>query len=375
MSETLQLNLDLLSRPSITPNDGGCQAVIAQRLSKLGFEITHYPFGQVSNLWAKRGTGPTLCFAGHTDVVPPGNEADWTSPPFTPTIRDNLLYARGAADMKSAIAAMVTAVERFIQKNPEPKGAIAFLITSDEEGPALEGTVAVLKQLHALNQIPQWCLVGEASSVNKLGDTIKIGRRGTLTGYFKIKGKQGHVAYPHLAKNPIHVAFGPLQEIANIVWDKASDHFPATSLQFANIHAGTGANNVIPGTLEGNFNLRFSPQVTPQDIQQKIATVFKQHGVEVEITWVLGGEPFYTQPNTKLVQSVASSIERYLGYKPELSTSGGTSDGRFFAQYGTQVVEVGPINASIHQVNECIAVDQLAQLSALYEVILEDLLT
>ncbi len=375
MSDTLTLNKDLLSRASITPLDEGCQEIIAKRLAKLGFTITHYPFGKVSNLWAKRGTkGPTLCFAGHTDVVPVGDEKAWQSPPFTPTIRDNKLYARGAADMKSSIAAMVTAMERFIAKYPDHQGSIAFLITSDEEGAALEGTQAVLKALDAIKQVPEMCLVGEASSEKKLGDIIKVGRRGSLTGYFKIKGKQGHVAYPDLARNPIHLSFAPLAEISQIIWDKPSDHFPATSLQFANLHAGTGANNVIPGTIEGNFNLRFSPQTTPEHIQQTVEAVLKRHGVEFEINWVLSGKPFYTDVNGKLIQSVSHTIERCLGFKPQLLTSGGTSDGRFFAQYGTQVVEVGPNNATIHQVNECIDVDELEKLSMLYEEILVDLM-
>lgn len=373
MSETLALNKALLSKPSVTPQDEGCQALIAQRLAKLGFTITHYPIGKVKNLWAKRGSGPTLCFAGHTDVVPVGDEKAWTSPPFTPTIRDNKLYARGAADMKSAIAAMITATERFISKNPNHPGALAFLITSDEEGAAIDGTQAVLKELALINEIPQMCLVGEASSETKLADIIKVGRRGSLTGYFKILGKQGHVAYPDLAKNPIHLSFAPLAQIAQYQWDKPSLHFPATSLQFANVHAGTGANNVIPGTIEGNFNLRFSPVTSPEHIQETVASIFKQHNVTYEINWVLSAKPFYSDVNGKLIHSVANTIERHLGYKPQLLTTGGTSDGRFFAQYGSQVVELGPNNATIHQVDECIDLDELENLSTLYEEILVDL--
>ncbi|MBS0286282.1 MAG: succinyl-diaminopimelate desuccinylase [Proteobacteria bacterium] len=374
-SDTLTFNQALLSCESLTPNDAGCQALIAQRLAKLGFEIRHLPFGQVNNLWAKRGhQEPTLCFAGHTDVVPVGDAALWTSPAFVPTIRNGKLYARGAADMKSSIAAMVTACERFVKQHPDHQGSIAFLITSDEEGQAIDGTQAVLKRLDEEKQIPKWCLVGEASSTEKLGDTLKVGRRGSLTGYFKIKGKQGHIAYPDLAKNPIHLAFKPLEEIAHLVWDKASAHFPATSLQFANIHAGTGANNVIPGTLEGNFNLRFAPGLEPEHIKEKIESIFIKHNVEFEIRWSLSGKPFYTDVNSKLIHSVTHTIEKQLGYKPVHSTTGGTSDGRFFAEYGTEVVELGPNNATIHQIDECIDLQELEALSALYEAILVDLL-
>ncbi|MBI2790833.1 MAG: succinyl-diaminopimelate desuccinylase [Gammaproteobacteria bacterium] len=375
MSATLTLAKEILSRPSITPDDHGCQQIIAQRLKAIGFEITDYPLNQVSNLWAKRGTQePTLCFAGHTDVVPVGKEADWLSPPFIPTIRDGKLYARGAADMKSSIAAMITACERFIKKHPSHQGSIAFLITSDEEGTAIDGTQAVLKQLKSLSQIPTWCLVGEASSTDKLADTIKVGRRGSLTADVTVIGKQGHVAYPHLAKNPIHMALKALAEIAQTTWDLGYHPFPATTLQFANIHAGTGANNVIPGILETNFNLRFSPALTPETIQQKVETILQQHDVEYEIKWRLSGKPFYTNVNSKLVQSVTETIERVLGYCPIHSTTGGTSDGRFFAEYGVQVVEIGPNNSSIHQVNEWIDVEELEQLSHLYEAILVDLL-
>ncbi len=375
MSETLSLTKELLAQASITPLDAGCQDIIAKRLAKLGFEISTMPFGKVSNLWAKKGQAkPSLCFAGHTDVVPVGDDKAWLSPPFSPTIRDGKLFARGAADMKSSIAAMITACERFCAAYPEHQGSIAFLITSDEEGQAIDGTQAVLKELAKKDEIPAWCLVGEASSVDKLGDTIKVGRRGSITGYFKIHGKQGHVAYPDLAKNPIHLAFAPLDEIANIVWDKATEHFPATSLQFANVHAGTGANNVIPGFIEGNFNLRFSPQTTPDIIMEKVDAILKAHKVDYEIKWVASGKPFYSDVEGKLIQSVTHSIEKVLGYKPIHSTTGGTSDGRFFAEFGSQVVELGPNNATIHQVNECIDVQELEMLSKVYEQILVDLM-
>ncbi len=374
-SNTLDLALALLERPSITPLDEGCQQILANYLEPLGFTIEHIQVNQVSNLYAVRGNGePTLCFAGHTDVVPTGDVTAWRSPPFTPTIQNNTLTARGAADMKSSIAAMTTACERFINKHPHHKGSIAFLITSDEEGQARDGTQAVLTILKERNQIPKWCLVGEASSTDKLADTIKVGRRGSMTGYLTIVGKQGHVAYPDLAKNPIHQALMPLAEIAALPWDKATPPFPATSLQFANIHAGTGATNVIPGALEANFNLRYSPQITPDFIKQTIENIFKKHECDYHIDWQVGGKPFYTPDSSHLVQTVSHTIEKTLGYAPIHSTSGGTSDGRFFAEYGTEVVEVGPINASIHQVNENIKVDELEKLSELYEAILVELL-
>lgn len=295
-------------------------------------------------------------------------------PLFSPTIDNNTLTARGAADMKSSIAAMATACERFIEKHPNHQGSIAFLITSDEEGPALDGTQAVLKILKERNQIPKWCLVGEASSVDKLADTIKVGRRGSMTGYLKILGKQGHVAYPQLAANPIHHGLLPLAEITAHVWDQAIPPFPATTLQFANIHAGTGATNVIPGTLEANFNLRYSPQTTPAHIQETVENILKKHGCQYELNWVVGGKPFYTPDSSTLIQTVSHTIEKTLGLAPIHSTSGGTSDGRYFAEYDCEVVEVGPINASIHQVNENIKVDELEKLSELYEQILISLL-
>lgn len=374
-SHTLDLACQLLERPSITPLDEGCQSIIAKRLAALNFRVEHLPVNKVSNVFAVRGKEqPVLCFAGHTDVVPTGDMNAWRFPPFTPTIDNNILYARGAADMKSSIAAMITACERFVQRYPKHQGSIAFLITSDEEGPALDGTQAVLKQLALQHRVPKWCLVGEASSSKQLADTIKVGRRGSLTGYLTIIGKQGHVAYPELAMNPIHQAMAALAEIAAFTWDKGAPPFPPTSLQFANIHAGTGATNVIPGTLEANFNLRFSPQTTPQFIQKTIEEILQKHGCEYQLEWKQGGKPFYTPPESQLIQTVSRTIEKTFGYRPEHSTSGGTSDGRFFAEYGAEVVEVGPINASIHQVNECINVTELEKLSELYEAILVDLL-
>jgi succinyl-diaminopimelate desuccinylase len=370
MSNTLELAQALICRPSITPKDEGCQTLIAERLAHLGFDIHPMPFNQTTNLWAKKGhTKPVLCFAGHTDVVPPG-DTGWTSPPFTPTIQNGYLIGRGAADMKSSIAAMITAVERFIAKHPQHQGSIAFLITSDEEGPALDGTQAVLKELHVRDEIPQWCLVGEASSADKLADTIKVGRRGSLSAHLKIIGQQGHVAYPLLAKNAIHLALAPLKDIIEVEWDQGFGPFPATTLQISNIHAGTGAGNVIPGSCEVHFNLRFSPQLTSDEIQQKIDAILKHHGCEFEIKWTQGGKPFYTEPTHPFIQTVMQTIEQEMGYAPEASTSGGTSDGRFFAEYGTAVVELGPNNRTIHQVNERIEIEELDRLSVLYEQIL-----
>lgn len=374
-TSTLALARTLLERPSITPDDQGCQTLLDEFLTKLGFDVTHYPIHQTKNIWARRGKeGPVLCFAGHTDVVPPGDLSQWVSPPFAPTIRDGKLYARGAADMKSSIAAMATACERFIAKHPNHKGSIAFLITSDEEGHALDGTQAVLKMLAEKNEIPDWCLVGEASSRQKLADVIKVGRRGTITGYLKIYGKQGHVAYPHLAKNPIHQALQSIQAITDFHWDDGQPPFPPTTLQFANIHSGTGATNVIPGVLEANFNLRYSPLSPPEHIQSTIKSILDKSGCEYALDWHVGGKLFYTSPDSHLAQVVSQTIEQTLGYAPLPSTDGGTSDGRFFAEYGSEVVEVGPNNATIHQVNECIDVEELENLSLLYEKILEGLL-
>lgn len=370
-SETLSLAISLLEIPSVTPFDQGAQKLIAQRLAKIGFDIQHFPFNQVSNLWAKRGQAkPCFCFAGHTDVVPTGDLNAWESPPFSPTIREGKLYARGAADMKSSIAAMITACERFVAQYPNHAGSIAFLITSDEEGPAIDGTQAVLKELQKQNTIPEWCLVGEASSLNKLADTIKVGRRGTLTGYLKILGVQGHVAYPHLAKNPIHLALSPLKEIVDHVWDEGIEPFPPTTLQCANIQAGTGANNVIPGELSLNFNLRFSPKTSPEYVQKTVEEILKHHQCQYELRWHLGGKPFLTSDKSLFLKIISETIEKEMGYSAVHSTSGGTSDGRFFAEYGSEVVEVGPLNKTIHQINECIDIKELDALSVLYEKIL-----
>lgn len=375
-SPTFLLAKALLERPSVTPNDQGCQAILSEFLHPLGFELTHYPIHQTKNLWARRGNEqPLLCFCGHTDVVPPGDPAAWVSPPFEPTVRNGKLYARGAADMKSSIAAMATACMRFVEKHPNHAGSIAFLITSDEEGHGLDGTRAVLKMLAEKNEIPQWCLVGEASSCEKLADVIKVGRRGSMTGYLKIHGKQGHVAYPHLADNPIHRAFNALQALVDVKWDQGQPPFPPTTFQFANIHSGTGATNVIPGVLEANFNLRYSPASTPEIIQEKIKTILDNSGCEYSLDWYIGGKLFYTAPDSIFLKKITEAIEEHLRYAPIPSTDGGTSDGRFFAEYGSDVVEVGPKNESIHQVNENIDLEELENLSTLYEKILIKLLT
>ena len=306
--------------------------------------------------------------------MPPGNLDDWASHPFVPTVRNGKLYARGAADMKSSIAAMITACERFIEKHPNHKGSIAFLITSDEEGHGLDGTQAVLKILAEKNEIPDWCLVGEASSKEKLADIIKVGRRGSLTGYLKIYGKQGHVAYPNSADNPIHRALSALQSLVDVKWDEGQDPFPPTTFQFANLHAGTGATNVIPGTLEANFNLRYSPASLPEAIQQRVKTLLDESGCQYSIEWTVGGKLFYTSPESPFLKAITETIQQTLGYPPIPSTDGGTSDGRFFAEYGADVVEVGPNNESIHQVNENIDLEELENLSKLYENILIKLL-
>jgi succinyl-diaminopimelate desuccinylase len=375
MSATLELSRALIARPSITPDDQGCQQLLAERLQQIGFVIEHLRFGDVDNLWARRGTSaPLFAFAGHTDVVPTGPLADWDSGPFEPAIRDGYLFGRGAADMKSSIAAMLTACERFVAAHDDHSGSIAFLITSDEEGPSVNGTVKVVEELESRNEKINWCLVGEPSSKDQTGDTIKNGRRGSLCGVLTIKGKQGHVAYPQFADNPIHRAAPALSELAAEEWDRGNDFFPPTSFQISNINAGTGAENVIPGSITLSFNLRFSTASTADSLKSRVAAILDGHQLNYDIQWRLSGQPFLT-PAGELVDAARRAIQSHTGITTVLSTSGGTSDGRFIAPTGAQVVELGPVNATIHQTNECVNISELDKLSEIYEDILKQLLT
>ncbi|MCK2096691.1 succinyl-diaminopimelate desuccinylase [Thauera aromatica] len=371
---TLALACELISRPSVTPDDAGCLALIAERLQALGFACERLDRAGVSNLWARRGqVTPVLCFAGHTDVVPPGPADAWRTPPFTPTLIDGMLYGRGAADMKSSLAAFVTAIERFVAACPDHGGSIALLLTSDEEGIATDGTVKVVEALAARGERLDYCIVGEPTSVNTLGDMIKNGRRGSLSGTLRVKGQQGHVAYPQLARNPIH-AFAPaLAELAAMRWDDGNEFFPPTTWQVSNIHAGTGANNVIPGECEVMFNFRFASVSSADELRRRTCAVLDRHGLEYEIDWHLSGRPFITGRG-RLVGALSAAIRDTLGVDTELSTSGGTSDGRFIADICAEVVEFGPVNASIHKVNECIAVAAVEPLSVVYERTLQALL-
>jgi len=373
-SPVLTLARDLISRPSVTPEDAGCQQMMADYLSRLGFSIEPMVFNDTTNLWARRGSeGPLFCFAGHTDVVPPGPLDKWDSPPFEPTIRDGLLYGRGAADMKGSLAAMLVAVERFVTSNPQHQGSIAFLITSDEEGPFINGTPKVVETLEARHEKITWCLVGEPSSTERLGDVVKNGRRGSITGDLLVKGIQGHVAYPHLGRNPIHQAAPALAELASTVWDQGNAFFPPTSFQIPNISAGTGASNVIPGELQVQFNFRFSTELTAEQIKERVRAILDRHGLEYDLTWTLSGHPFLTSTGD-LVEATVAAIEEVQGFRPELSTSGGTSDGRFIAPTGAQVIELGPLNATIHKLNECVKVADLDTLADVYTAILRRLL-
>jgi succinyl-diaminopimelate desuccinylase len=374
MSPTLALACDLISRPSVTPEDYGCQALMAERLAAIGFRIEPMPFGEVANLWARRGDArPVLCFAGHTDVVPTGPREQWTSNPFAPTIRDGLLYGRGASDMKGSLAAMVTAVESFVAEYPDHRGSIAFLITSDEEGPSVDGTVKVVERLEQRGEKIDYALVGEPSSSKQLGDTIKNGRRGSLSGWLRVHGKQGHVAHPHLAKNPFHASAQALAALCTEVWDQGNEHFPPTSFQIANLNMGTGADNVIPGQLEAQFNLRFSTELTPERIKSRVHAILDAGGFEYDLRWRLSGNPFIT-PAGALVAAARDAIKHVAGIETQLSTSGGTSDGRFIAPTGAQVLELGPLNATIHQVDECVGVAELDHLSEMYRDMLRHLL-
>jgi succinyl-diaminopimelate desuccinylase len=374
MTPTLELTCELIRRHSVTPEDAGCQQLMIERLEAIGFHVVKLPFGEVENFWAVRGDdAPTLCFAGHTDVVPTGPENDWQRPPFEPTIDGDLLYGRGTADMKGSLAAMVTAVERFITENPNHHGKIAFLITSDEEGIAINGTVKVVEWLVAQNAVPEWCLVGEPSSTSQIGDVVKNGRRGSLGAELTIKGVQGHVAYPHLADNPIHKAARVLAELATDNWDEGNQFFPATSFQISNVNSGTGATNVIPGEAKILFNFRFSTEVTADQLKSRTEDILRKHSLNYELDWNLSGLPFLT-PEGALVEATVSSIRDITGLETELSTAGGTSDGRFIAPHGSQVIELGPVNATIHKVDECVCINDLESLSAIYQRILEKLL-
>lgn len=371
---TLQLAADLIRCKSVTPEDDGCQEMMIQRLQNIGFQIHKLRFGEVDNFWAIRGSeGPILAFAGHTDVVPTGPEANWNNPPFAPKIIDGMLHGRGAADMKGSLAAMVVACENFVAKNPDHKGRIAFLITSDEEGPSINGTVKVVEWLEQQNTKMTWCLVGEPSSTNKVGDVIKNGRRGSLGAVLTVKGIQGHVAYPHLADNPIHKLAPALAELTSQHWDNGNEFFPATSFQVSNINGGTGATNVIPGHVTVVFNFRFSTEVTEKILRERTEKILQKHQLNYDLEWTLSGQPFLT-PKGDLVNATVAAIKEITGIDTELSTSGGTSDGRFIAPTGAQVVELGPINATIHKVNEHISANDLNELTKIYELTLEQLL-
>ena len=373
-SPTLDLACELIRRRSVTPDDAGCQPLLAERLTALGFRPEPMRFGDVDNLWARRGSdAPLLCFAGHTDVVPPGPCADWTSDPFAPSVRDGMLHGRGACDMKGSLAAMVTAIAAFVAAHPRHRGSIALLITSDEEGPALDGTRRVVEALNGRGERIDYALVGEPSSHRRLGDVIKNGRRGSLSAILRVRGKQGHVAYPQLAENPVHRAAPALAELCAERWDEGNAHFPPTSLQISNIHAGTGADNVIPGELEVLFNLRFSTELTPEAIQARVEALLARHGLDHQIEWRLSGRPFLT-PAGALVDAAREAIAEVTGGGTALSTVGGTSDGRFLAPTGAQVLELGPVNATIHKVDECVGVAELEALSRVYRGILERLL-
>ena len=388
MSATLRLAEELISRASVTPDDGGCQALIASRLAPLGFvceTITSGPAGaQVTNLWARRRgalfhagqpeQANTLVFAGHTDVVPTGPLEQWSSPPFVPSHRDGKLSGRGATDMKSSLAAMVVAVEEYLARHPDPAHSISFLLTSDEEGPSVDGTAVVCKQLSARGERLDWCIVGEPTSVQRCGDMIKNGRRGTLSGKLRVKGVQCHIAYPHLGRNPLHELAPALAELVATEWDQGNPFFDPTSWQVSNIHAGTGATNIIPGHLELDFNFRFCTESTPESLQQRVEAVLHKHQLDFELRWTLGGRPFLTTPGL-LVQALEQSISEHTGLTTELSTTGGTSDARFISAICAQVVEFGPTNASIHKIDEHIGVHELEPLKNIYRGVLERLVT
>jgi len=372
--DTLFLTQKLISCRSLTPTDSGCQEILIDRLEKLGFDIEKMHCGEVDNFWARRGTEkPILCFAGHTDVVPTGPLEKWESDPFTPIIRDGKLYGRGAADMKASLAAFITAIETFVNAHPNHSGSITLLITSDEEGVAVDGTVRVVEALKARNETIDYCIVGEPTCVNKFGDTIKNGRRGSLSGTLTVKGVQGHIAYPHLAKNPIHLAAPAVAELVQTEWDCGNEFFPPTTWQISNVYGGTGATNVIPGEVKKLFNFRFSTASTVKSLQTKVYEILNRHGLDYDLQWTLSGKPYLT-PKGNLVEAIINAVKGIVGIEPQLSTSGGTSDGRFIADICPQVVEFGPINESIHKLNECVETGDLEQLSKIYQLTLENLL-
>ncbi len=374
MSQALELTKDLISRRSLTPADEGCQSLLAQRLARVGFRIEPLRFGEVSNLWARRGTAaPLFCFAGHTDVVPAGPPEEWQSDPFTPEVRNGVLYGRGAADMKSGLAAMVTATGEFIARHPRHSGSLAFLITSDEEGPSVDGTRRVVELLRDRGETIDWCLLGEPSSEIATGDTVKIGRRGSLSGRLTVHGVQGHIAYPQLAENPLHTLAPALAELVSRTWDAGTEHFQPTSFQVSNLTAGTGAPNVIPGELKARFNLRYAPVQTLAGLRRTVEEILSRHRVRHTLEWHVSGEPFYTAPGV-LSRAVSEAVTAVTGICPKLSTTGGTSDGRFIAPLGAQVIELGVVNATIHKVNECVRVADIDLLERMYLEVLERLL-
>ena len=362
----LELAKELIERNSVTPQDGGCQQVLAERLKPLGFRCEPMRFGDVDNLWARRGgTHPVVCFAGHTDVVPTGPLSEWHSDPFVPTIRDGKLFGRGAADMKSSIAAFVVAVEAFVKERPNHSGSVALLITSDEEGPSVDGTVKVVEALKARNELIDYCIVGEPTSVDWLGDMLKNGRRGSLSGKLTVRGIQGHVAYPHLAKNPVHLLAPALAELARTEWDKGNESFPPTTWQVSNIHAGTGAGNVIPGSVTVDFNFRFSTESPDASLKARVESILKKHGLDYRVEWTLGAKPFLSR-HGRLAKTVQQAAKRHTGRSAELSTTGGTSDARFIIDICPEVIELGPVNASIHKLDEHIEIAQLELLPRIY---------
>ncbi len=366
---------ELIRRPSITPDDAGCQEILAKRLTHLGFECESMPFGDVENLWARRGSvGPVLCFAGHTDVVPPGSENEWQSDPFEPVVRDGNIFGRGSADMKSGLAAMIVALERFIDSHADHNGSLAMLITSDEEGRARDGTLKVIETLQARGEHIDWCVLGEPSSQNTLGDIVRVGRRGSLSGMLTVRGVQGHVAYPHLADNPIGRFAPVLSELNAIEWDQGNEHFPPTSFQVVDIRAGVGAPNVTPAELSARFNFRYSTVWDHEKLKEKVHSIFDAHDIDYELNWHLSGEPFLTGAG-KLTEAVTQAVSEQTDKSPELSTGGGTSDGRFISPAGTDVVELGPVNESIHKVNEHVRIDDVVKLTTMYQRIAELLLT